>query len=77
MVGASIARARESAGLSLDELASRTKIRASILLAIESDDFSACGGDVYARGHLKSIAAALDLPPEDLLELFDADAGTP
>lgn len=77
MVGASIARARESAGLSLDELASRTKIRASILLAIESDDFSACGGDVYARGHLKSIAAALDLSPEDLLELFDADAGTP
>jgi len=75
MVGARIAAARSSAGLTVDDLAFRTKIRASMLIAMEADDFSACGGDVYAHGHLKSIASALGMDPDDLLDLFDASTG--
>lgn len=75
MVGGRIAVARSAAGLTVDDLASRTKIRPSILVAMEGDDFTACGGDVYARGHLKSIASALELDPEELLNLFDASSG--
>lgn len=77
MVGRSVESARTMAGMSVEDLADRTKIRASIIIAIESGDFSACGGDVYARGHLKSIAAVLGLDPDALLAEFDggSDAG--
>lgn len=73
-VGRSLADARSAAGLSLDDLAKQTKIRASILAAMESDDFSGCGGDVYARGQLRSIAQVVGLDPDDLLARFDAQA---
>jgi len=67
-----IQQARESAGLSLDDVAEATKIRSSILAAMEADDFSHCGGDVYARGQLRSIATVVGLDPEDVVESFDA-----
>jgi cytoskeletal protein RodZ len=70
--GSMIQQARESAGLSLDDVAEATKIRSSILAAMEADDFSHCGGDVYARGQLRSIATVVGLDPEDVVETFDA-----
>lgn len=75
MVGESVTRARTAAGLSVDDLADRTKIRSSIILAIECGDFSVCGGDVYARGHLKSIAAVLGMDQDALLDEFEGVAG--
>lgn len=69
--GSMIRQARESAGLSLDDVASATKLRASILAAMEDDDFSHCGGDVYARGQLRSIADAVGLDRQDLVASFD------
>jgi cytoskeleton protein RodZ len=69
--GSMIQQARESAGLSLDDVAEATKIRSSILAAMEADDFSHCGGDVYARGQLRSIATVVGLDPEDVVESFD------
>lgn len=77
MVGHVIADARVAAGMSVEDLAGRTKIRASIIAAMESDDFSACGGDVYARGHLKSIANVLGIDPRVLLDEFDGGEGAP
>ncbi len=70
--GRMIQQAREAAGLSLDQVAAATKIRSSILAAMEEDDFSHCGGDVYARGQLKSIAAVVGLDPDDVVDSFDA-----
>lgn len=75
MVGDVIADARVAAGMSVEDLAGRTKIRPSIISAMEMDDFSACGGDVYARGHLKSIASVLGIDPEVLLDEFDGGDG--
>ena len=59
--------------MTLDELAQATKFRASILAAMEGDDFSHCGGVVYARGQLRSIAPVLGLDPDDLVDAFDDD----
>ena len=67
--------ARESRGMSLEDLAQSTKLRASILAAMEADDFSHCGGTVYARGQLRAIAPVLGLDPDDLVEAFDRDPG--
>ncbi len=57
--------------MSLDALAEATKFRASILAAMEEDDFSHCGGVVYARGQLRSIAPMLGIDPDELVEAFD------
>ena len=36
------------------------------------DDFVDTGGDVYARGHLRTIAGALALDPDELMAAYDA-----
>lgn len=71
IVGILVRQARERAGLSVDELAARTTIRPHVLEGIEVDDFAACGGDFYARGHLRTLARFLGLNPGDLVAMYD------
>jgi hypothetical protein len=71
IVGILVRQARERAGLTVDELAERTTIRPHVLEGIEADDFSACGGDFYARGHLRTLARFLGLNPGDLVAKYD------
>ncbi len=66
--------ARERAGMSLDDVAGITKIRPSILSAMEDDDFSHCGGDVYARGQIRSIAQAVGCDPTEAVDAYDRGA---
>jgi cytoskeletal protein RodZ len=73
-LGSELAAAREAQGLSVDDVAARTRIRATLIRAIEDDDFAPCGGAVYARGHIRSIAHAIGVDPEPLLAEFDAPA---
>jgi cytoskeletal protein RodZ len=42
-----------------------------VIEALEVDDFSACGGDFYARGHLRTLARVLGLDVAPLLETYD------
>jgi cytoskeleton protein RodZ len=69
--GEMLSAARVARGMSLDDLAQVTKLRSSILAAMEHDDFSHCGGLVYARGQLRAMAPALGLDPDDLVDAFD------
>lgn len=71
IVGNLVREARERAGLTVDELAERTTIRPHVLEGIEADDFTACGGDFYARGHLRTLARFLALNPGDLVAAYD------
>ena len=71
-IGATLAAARRRAGLSLGELSQRTRIRENILQDIEQDDYSACGGDFYARGHIRAFATAVGADPQPLIEEFDS-----
>lgn len=70
-VGEDLARAREARGMSVEDVSSQTRIRAGLIRAIEADDFGACGGAVYARGHLRSIARAVGVDPEPLVAEYD------
>ena len=63
--------ARESAGLSIDELAERTSIRAGLLREIEKNNFVHCGGDTYARGHLRNIAPIISVDAQTLIDLYN------
>jgi cytoskeletal protein RodZ len=58
-------------GLSIDDLASSTRLRPSLLEQMAADDFLDTGGDVYARGHLRVIAGVLGLDADDLLACYD------
>jgi cytoskeletal protein RodZ len=74
-VGEELSRARAQAGLSVDDVAAATMIRATLVRAIESDDFERCGGAVYARGHIRSIAHVIGVDAEPLVATFDAEHG--
>ncbi len=74
-VGSALRRARVDAGLTIDEVSTSTRVRVPIVQGIEQDDFSRCGGDVYARGHIRVLARAVGLDPDGLIAQFDADHG--
>ena len=71
-IGEALAGARRQADLTVAEVSERTRIRATIIRAIENDDYSACGGDFYARGHIRSIAKVVGTDPELLIREYDA-----
>jgi hypothetical protein len=71
VIGPQFAAARRRLTLTVDQLAERTRIRPHVIEAIEVDDFSACGGDFYARGHLRTLARILGLDVAPLLETYD------
>lgn len=70
-LGAALAAARRARGLSVEDVSAATRIRPAIVRAIEADDFEACGGAAYARGHLRSIAQFVGTDPYPLVEEFD------
>ncbi|MFJ9201479.1 helix-turn-helix domain-containing protein [Streptomyces flaveolus] len=74
-VGRALQQARIAAGLTVDDISSATRVRIAIVHAIEADDFTPCGGDVYARGHIRTLAKAVRLDPAELLAQYDADHG--
>ncbi|MDN4161694.1 helix-turn-helix domain-containing protein [Nocardioides abyssi] len=71
VVGPQLAAARERIGLSVDQLADRTRIRPHVIESIEVDDFAPCGGDFYARGHLRTLARVLGIDVAPLLASYD------
>ena len=71
VVGPELAAARTRLGLTVDQLADRTRIRPHVIESIEVDDFQPCGGDFYARGHLRTLARVLGIEVAPLLEAYD------
>ncbi|MFF0436443.1 RodZ domain-containing protein [Streptomyces sp. NPDC004327] len=74
-IGRALQHARVAAGLTVEEVSASTRVRVPIVHAIEEDDFSRCGGDVYARGHVRTLARAVGLDPAPLIEQYDAEHG--
>ena len=70
-LGSMITKARKDAGLSIDDLSAATNIRGTLLREMESNNFSQCGGETYARGHLRNIAIKLNVDPQDFLTAFE------
>jgi cytoskeletal protein RodZ len=77
-IGGTLAKARQEAGLTVSQVAGRTRIRETLIHAIERDDYSPCGGNFYVRGHIRSIARVTGIDPEPLIEEYDdAHGGSP
>ena len=76
VIGPELAAARTRVGLSVDELADRTRIRPHVIESIEVDDFAPCGGDFYARGHIRTLARVLGKDPAPMLAQFEGRYAT-
>ncbi|MFB9836444.1 helix-turn-helix domain-containing protein [Actinoallomurus acaciae] len=77
-IGDTLAKARQDAGLTVGQVAGRTRIRETVINAIERDDYTLCGGNFYSRGHIRSIARAIGIDPEPLIGAYDdAHGGSP
>ena len=71
-LGSELRHARERLGLSLDDIAERTKIRAATLRAIEHDDFDRLPPPIFTRGFLKAYAREVGLDPDGVANRFAA-----
>ncbi|HTW16572.1 MAG TPA: helix-turn-helix transcriptional regulator [Nocardioides sp.] len=71
VIGPQLAAARERLRLSVDQLAERTRIRPHVIESIEVDDFAPCGGDFYARGHLRTLARIVGIDVAPLLATYE------
>ena len=72
-LGEVLLSARTSSRLTIEDLASVTSIRAGLISEMEKNNFSNCGGDIYARGHLRNIAPKIGLDGNQLVELYNAE----
>jgi len=71
-IGADLADARRRAGLTVTQVSQRTCIRETLINGIERDDYAACGGDFYTRGHIRAIAKVVGADPGPLIDEYDA-----
>lgn len=67
---------RAATGLTLSELAAKTKIRKAHLAAFEADAYDQLPAPMYARQYLKTYARALGGDPDYFLRRFDDERGT-
>lgn len=70
-VGETLTQARNHAGLSVDELSERTRIRGTVIRSIEQDDYGSLGGDPYVRGYVRAIAGAVGIDAQPLIREYD------
>jgi cytoskeleton protein RodZ len=72
-LGQVIRDARIAARLSIEELSASTSIRIGLLAEMEANNFKHCGGDTYARGHLRNIANRVGIDPVNLINLYNEE----
>jgi cytoskeletal protein RodZ len=71
-IGAQLRTAREAQGLSLGSIAQKTRVRARILTAIESNDLPAIPPKPFGRGFVRAYARELGLDPEQTVNDYFA-----
>lgn len=75
-LGEKLKTIRKSAGLTLSEMATKTKIRKTFLQAFEAGQFAKLPDPIYARNFLKVYVRALGGDTAYFLEQFEAECGT-
>lgn len=75
--GTLLAAKRGERGLTIQQAATATRIRAEYLLSLESDELESFAAPVYAKGYLKTYALYLGLDPEPLAASAGGPPGPP
>jgi cytoskeleton protein RodZ len=71
-IGARLRAAREKRGLTPLQAAERLHLDLRVVQALEAEEFTALGADVYVRGHLRRYAEAVGESPAQLQQLYSA-----
>jgi cytoskeleton protein RodZ len=74
-IGEFFKQVRETKGLTIDEVASKTRIRTDFVKALEDGNFAKLPDQVFARGFVRSYARSLGLDEEDAIHRFTQSAG--
>ena len=72
-LGQVIRDARIAARLSIEELSESTSVRIGLLTEMENNNFVHCGGDTYARGHLRNIANKVGVDSNVFIKLYNEE----
>jgi len=73
-IGKRLTRAREAAGLCVDDVVFRTKLPRSVLLALEAEDFSVFASPLYAKSFLAQYSAFLEVDAGAWLDALEPGA---
>jgi len=76
-LGEVLAAKRGERGLTIEQAAAATRIRAHYLSALESDELERLVAPVYAKGHLRTYARFLGLDPEPLVRMLKTETQDP
>lgn len=74
--GAILRARRETAGLSVDQVADRLYLLCSVIRHLELDNYERIRGETFVRGYLRNYARLLGLSPDKLLSRYDAMSRT-
>jgi len=74
-VGDFFRQVRETKGLTLDEVAIKTRIHPEYLKALEESNFAKLPEQVFAKGFVRSYARSLGLDEDDAMRRFTVSAG--
>jgi cytoskeletal protein RodZ len=74
-VGEQLRAAREKQGLSIADVAERTKLRSDHVRALESGDYDVFAAPVYVRGFVRSYANLLKLDVPGLMAELEGELG--
>lgn len=69
-LGGFFQHARERQGLSLEQVASQTRIQERHLQALEEEDYASLPAKVFTKGFVRSYARTLGLDEDEALQLF-------
>ena len=70
-LGQRLRRAREAMGRSSGDMAEELRLTEEQVLALEAEDYRRLPGEAYVRGYLRNYAAALGLPPEEIMAAYE------
>src|SRR5918997_5871855 len=68
--GARLRRQREQQNIPLVTIAEQTKIKASLLEALERDDVSRWPSGIFRRAYVRAYAHAIGLSPDEVVREF-------
>ncbi|RLB85438.1 MAG: hypothetical protein DRH15_03425 [Deltaproteobacteria bacterium] len=71
-IGALLRQAREAKGLSLEEVFEKTKLRSSIISAIENEQWDRLPSPVFVKGFIRTYAGLLEMDQKEVIGLYEA-----
>lgn len=69
-LGKVLQKAREAKSLTVKDIEMKTHISEKNILALENEEYDSLPGEVYIKGFLRNIALALELDPNEIVDLY-------